>query len=95
MMMLDACHVGSGSKGVSGIAPDATEKSNLVCLLSSGSDQLSYPYEEKEHSVFTYYLLQGLAGKAADQRSLSTGKSQMPRIVGEPEKPLVLTEFRD
>ena len=37
-----------------------------MMLLSSGADQLSYPHPEKKHSVFSYYLLQGLAGKAAN-----------------------------
>ena len=65
VLVLDACHAGSAAKGVSGIVPELASGSGLVMLLSSGRDQVSYPDEGQQHSVFTRQLLEGLSGKAA------------------------------
>jgi uncharacterized caspase-like protein len=40
---------------------------NAVLITSSAADQVSTWYEEKRHSLFTYYFLKGLQG-AADER---------------------------
>ena len=74
LLILDACHSGSAAKGVSGIVPDLATK-GLVMLLSSQKDEVSYPDEKLGHSVFSYHLLMGLAGKAAAQGEFVTGKS--------------------
>jgi hypothetical protein len=65
VMILDACHSGA-SKGVSGITPDLKTSGNLVMLLSCEKDQVSWPDKQKQQSVFTSALLDGLSGKAAN-----------------------------
>ena len=65
VLILDACHAGSAAKGVGGIAPSLLAgTTNLVMLLSSAADQVSYPDEESGQSVFTRHLVAGLAGAA-------------------------------
>lgn len=65
VVILDACHSGA-SKGVSGITPDLKTSGNLVMLLSCEKDQVSWPDKQKQHSVFTSALLDGLSGSAAN-----------------------------
>ncbi|MCD6405841.1 MAG: SUMF1/EgtB/PvdO family nonheme iron enzyme, partial [Planctomycetes bacterium] len=65
VFILDACHAGSGAKGVSGIAPSlVAETPGLVMLLSSAAEQVSYPDKKSGRSAFTQYLVEGLEGKA-------------------------------
>lgn len=65
LLVLDCCHAGSASKGVSSIAPTLVKKgANLAMLLSSGAGQSSYMTEDETHSIFTRYLLHGLSGAA-------------------------------
>jgi len=52
ILIIDACHAGSGSKGIGGIAPDMAA-ANLIMLMSSAADQLSYPNTDQTHSIFT------------------------------------------
>ena len=75
ILTLDACHAGAAAKGVSGIVPTLATGTGLLMLLSSAKDQVSYPDETLGHSVFSYHLLQGLAGKAAGaDRELTAGE---------------------
>ncbi|MCD6405502.1 MAG: caspase family protein, partial [Planctomycetes bacterium] len=65
ILILDACHSGSAAKGVGGIAPSLVKDSTgLVMLLSSAAGEVSYPLSKEKRSVFSKYLVDGLAGKA-------------------------------
>ena len=63
-VFLDACFTGGGrnqgllsARGVK-IKPKEEElKGNIIVFSSSSNDQSSLPYIEKEHGLFTYYLL--------------------------------------
>ena len=65
VVILDACHAGA-AKGVNGISLSHKARSNdLVMLLSCTEKQVSWPDEQRGHSVFTQHLLEGLRGGAA------------------------------
>ncbi len=66
MLIIDACHAGSGAKGISGIVPDFAAP-DLVMLMSSDADQVSYPNADRTHSIFTEKLLDGMRGEAAGE----------------------------
>lgn len=65
ILIMDACHAGSGAKGISAIVPDIAAP-NLIVFMSSGSDEISYPNDTQTHSIFTEKLLKGLEGEAAE-----------------------------
>lgn len=82
MVWLDACHSGGmtlfGAKGdneneenptnqlVNLLRQRAAKSKGFYALLSCDQDQLSWEFPELEHGLFTYYLMQGLLGDAAD-----------------------------
>ena len=66
ILILDACHAGA-AKGVDGISSDLKVGRDTILLLSCRRGQVSWPAEETGHSVFTWYLLEGLGGKAAGE----------------------------
>ncbi len=64
-VFLDACFSGGGrnqglvaARGVKIKAKEEMVESNLVVFTSSSGNQSSHPYKEKEHGLFTYYLLE-------------------------------------
>jgi uncharacterized caspase-like protein len=73
ILLLDACHVGL-EMGRSLTDPAFVENAfelaeGFAVIAASTSQQLAQEWHEEKHGVFTYYLLEGLAG-AADR----TGK---------------------
>jgi len=73
-LSFDACFSGQGGDGsflvknVSGLAvqplaPSSYPKDGIVMFASSGEEFASW-YPEKEHGLFTYFLLKGLSGEA-------------------------------
>jgi len=71
ILILDACHSGAiKDKGGSGtMTSDFKDKAFVeltgrATLSSSGLNESSYDRAEKTHSAFTYFLLEGLKGKA-------------------------------
>ncbi|BAZ11015.1 peptidase C14 caspase catalytic subunit p20 [Calothrix sp. NIES-4071] len=85
VVWLDACHSGGmtlfGAKGDKKIESPTSELVNLLrqraakskgfyALLSCDQDQLSWEFPELEHGLFTYYLMQGLLGDAADTQGV-------------------------
>jgi len=64
MLILDACHAGSASKGVGGVAPSAVKPVQTLMLLSCSAREQSYPDKAGGVSVFTRFLVEGLSGKA-------------------------------
>ena len=71
--MLDACFSGAGGRSVIaeglrpfmnvGVKPLAID-SKLVILTASRRDEVAGSSMDKGHGLFTYYLLEGLSGKA-------------------------------
>ena len=104
-ILLDACFSGSKREGdmlasARGVAIKVKEEKpqgNLVVLSASKGDETAYPYNEKKHGLFTYYLLEKLRmskgyttlGELSDyvtdkvRRSsiINNGKLQTPTIV--------------
>jgi len=71
ILILDACHSGAvKDKGGSGTMTSDfkdtafTAITGRATLSSSGLNESSYDHDEKRHSAFTYFLLEGLKGKA-------------------------------
>jgi hypothetical protein len=75
LVVLDSCF--SGQKGRSVLAPGtrplvskidlgAAADARIVSLTASDGDQISGTLPEQSHGAFTYYLLKGLNGAAAD-----------------------------
>ncbi|AUT00698.1 hypothetical protein CLI64_09970 [Nostoc sp. CENA543] len=78
IIWLDACH--SGGMTLRGLNPTpqllavlqqrAAKSKGFYALLSCDTDQLSWEFPELGHGVFTYYLMRGLRGDAADQQGV-------------------------
>jgi hypothetical protein len=75
IVALDACFSGAGGRSVlpkgarplvSKIDVSGPRSGRVVSLSASGSDQITGTIDEQEHGLFTYYLLEGLNGGAAD-----------------------------
>lgn len=72
LIILDACHSGSLTLRQS-LTPNllkqlqqAGSKQSFYALLSCDQDQESYEFPQLEHGLFTYHLIRGLLGEAAD-----------------------------
>lgn len=73
-VLIDSCFSGSSRSSkmiVAGIRPallhvdkEVKPEGNIVAMTSSTGDQVSNAYGEKRHGLFTYFLLNGLRGKA-------------------------------
>jgi hypothetical protein len=75
VIILDACHSGANlnSKGPRRMQPKYQERvfhqaKGMAILASCDRDQLSYPWEKQKRSVYTYFLLEALRGKADEDR---------------------------
>lgn len=100
MVFLDACYSGVG-RGIVLKAKETPVHGNMVIMTSSSASQRSMPYQEKQHGMFTYYLLKTLYENPADitldrlfqtvrenvqNRSLWVNESeQTPQIICGPE----------
>jgi hypothetical protein len=83
LVAMDSCFSGAGGRSV---LPRGTRPligrvelgqsgSNVIALSASAADQTSGSLEEQGHGLFTYYLLNGLNGAAADGAGRVTAKS--------------------
>jgi WD40 repeat protein/uncharacterized caspase-like protein len=83
LLWLDACHSGAMSSGVpldsspnptpqlvQALQVRASESKGFYALLSCDTNQQSWEFPELGHGVFTYYLMRGLQGEAADSQGL-------------------------
>lgn len=84
LIMLDACHSGGMSlrhqnsansenitpQLVSVLQQSAASGQGFYALLSCDNNQQSWEFNELGHGVFTYYLMQGLRGGAANSQGL-------------------------
>lgn len=104
-VFLDACFSGTkrdgemlaSARGVAIKVKQATPVGNIVVFSAAQGDETAYPYKEKEHGLFTYYLLKKLQetkgnvtlGELSDyiktqverQSIVINGKLQSPSIV--------------
>jgi uncharacterized caspase-like protein len=70
LIALDACYTGEGrsesadgSHGVAWVDDDET-KTEAVIISASGPKEASWDYDEKQHGLFTYFMLKGMRGSA-------------------------------
>jgi uncharacterized caspase-like protein len=63
LLVLDACHSGSATRGVTGIAP-SLKAVGVHVMASCAEKELSHPDQDSKHGIFTKYLLEGMAGTA-------------------------------
>lgn len=104
VVLLDACFSGAkrdggmivSSRGVAIKAKQNAPKGNMVILSAAQGDETAYPYQEKGHGMFTYYLLKKIQdtkgnvtfGELADyltsevkkQSIIVNGKLQTPTV---------------
>ena len=104
-VFLDACFSGSmrdgnmiaSARGVAIKAKSSAPKGNMVVLSAASGDETAYPYKEKHHGLFTYYLLKKLqasngntslgelqsyiADEVAKKSIVVNGKSQTPTVL--------------
>lgn len=81
LVWLDACH--SGGMTLRGVTPQlvevlqqrAAQSKGFYALLSCDINQQSWEFTELEHGVFTYFLMQGLHGEAADSQGVISADS--------------------
>ncbi len=107
VVLLDACFSGSERSGgmmtaarsVAISAKKEIPKGNIVVLSAAQGDETAYPYKDKQHGLFTYYLLKKLKesrgnvtlGALSDyiknevaSRSAINGKVQRPTVIISP-----------
>ena len=104
VVLLDACFSGArrdggmlaSARGVAIKAKQNAPKGNMIVLSAAQGDETAYPYNEKGHGMFTYYLLKKLQetkgdvsfGELADyvteevkkQSVVTNGKMQTPLV---------------
>lgn len=104
MVFLDACFSGSmrdgnmmaSARGVAIKVKDSTPQGNMVVFSAATGEETAYPYKEKRHGLFTYYLLKKLqlskgnislgelqgyvADEVAKRSIVVNGKSQTPTV---------------
>lgn len=74
VVLLDACFSGAkrdggmlaSARGVAIKAKQNAPKGNMVVLSAAQGDETAYPYKEKGHGMFTYYLLKKLQETKGD-----------------------------
>lgn len=103
-VFMDACFSGSergsqmlaSARGVAIRARDAAPDGNMVVFSAASGDETAYPYAEKGHGLFTYFLLKKLQesrggvtleelgryliDNVAKESIVSNGKSQTPTV---------------
>lgn len=104
-VFLDACFSGAQrgngmlalARGVAIKAKQAAPQGNMVVFSAASADETAYPYDEKGHGLFTYYLLKKLnetkgnvtlgelgsyiCEKVAQEAVVTNGKSQTPTVL--------------
>lgn len=104
-VFMDACFSGSkrgdgmlaSARGVAIKAKPQAPQGNMVVFSAAQGDETAYPFKEKEHGLFTYYLLkklketcgnvslgelgQFITDQVSRKSIVANGKSQTPTIV--------------
>ena len=63
MVFMDACYSGQG-RGIVIKPKEAPVSGNVLVFTATSSSQRSMPYKEKQHGMFTYYLLKTIKDNA-------------------------------
>ncbi len=100
VIVLDACHSGANIEAAKGKRPMSAEFINnvfkeaagLAIISSCKEGQFSYEWPEKQCSVFTYYLLEALQGKADDDKKGFVTVQDVNRYVTHGVKQWALTQ---
>lgn len=104
VVMLDACFAGSNrvvyeSGARPAVRPDYDEISasdKCVVLTASGASETAHDLPAANHGLFTYYLLKGLKGEAADASGNVTLKSLYAYLLANvPNEAKMLTNSQD
>ena len=74
IVLMDACFSGAvrsggmlaSARGVAIKAKQAAPKGNMIVLSAAQGDETAYPYKEKGHGLFTYFLLKKLQETKGD-----------------------------
>ncbi|MDD2365760.1 MAG: caspase family protein [Desulfuromonadaceae bacterium] len=91
-VVLDSCFSGNSPKGIlfkgiSGLlVVGKTNKiaaKNSILLTSTSENQVSSWYDEKKHSLFTYYFLKGLQGEADNNKDNNISVAEMKNYLDE------------
>ena len=87
ILLLDACHSGAG-RSIDTLGEDAfkrlaQESEGTVVLSSCGPNELSHEMAELGHGAFTYFLLDGLTGKADTNGDGLVGASELSTFTWE------------
>jgi hypothetical protein len=88
LVAMDACFSGAGGRSVlpAGARPLVAKTetlgvgSNVVALTASSGQEITGVAEGQGHGAFTYYLLQGLNGKASDETVRGLYEYLKPRV---------------
>ena len=104
VVFMDACFSGAqrgegmlaSARGVAIKAKPAAPQGNMVVFSAASGDETAYPYKEKNHGLFTYFLLKKLQetkgavtlgelgsyimDKVTKESVVSNGKSQTPTV---------------
>lgn len=72
-VFMDACFSGGGrqagllaARGIKIVPKDTPLKGNIVVFSATSSDQMALPYNEKQHGMFTYFLLKKMQNTAGN-----------------------------
>ena len=72
-VFMDACFSGGGrqagllaARGIKIVPKDTPLKGNIVVFSATSSDQVALPYNEKQHGMFTYFLLKKMQNTAGN-----------------------------
>lgn len=104
VVFMDACFSGAqrgdgmlvSARGIAIKAKPAAPQGNMVVFSAASGDETAYPYKEKNHGMFTYFLLKKLQeskgtvtlgelgsyiiDKVTKESVVSNGKSQTPTV---------------
>lgn len=104
VVFMDACFSGAqrgegmlaSARGVAIMAKPAAPQGNMVVFSAASGDETAYPYKEKNHGLFTYFLLKKLQetkgnvtlgelgsyiiDNVTKESVVSNGKSQTPTV---------------
>ena len=88
IVLLDACFSGArrdgqmlaSNRGVAIKVKEETISGNMVVFSAAQGDETAYPYEEKKHGLFTYFLLSALQ-ESGGRISLGTLSDQVTKMV--------------
>ncbi len=89
-VVLDSCFSGTSAGGmlVKNISPAMLKSAspvrklaNGVIFSSTGKDQVSHWYPEKQHSLFTYFFMKGLKGEADENGNKAITVAEMEKYL--------------